>query len=140
MFNELVKGLAKRGVNVCVEGRYSALHERMLYVADVKTDRYHLDATWPAFEFTVRGRELDELAEDINSRLPLVEPIIAAVEKHRQHREAVNKAARIGDELSAIVKGEGADRTRAELYAPLVTDGGLQINKDGKTAKERPIA
>ncbi|THK34420.1 hypothetical protein EHS39_30100 [Ensifer sp. MPMI2T] len=94
MFNKLVADLAKRGVKVTLKGNYSALRERMSYSAEVAIDRFKLDDSWPVFEFTVRGRELDELAEDINRRLPLVEQIIAAVEKHRQHREAVDKAAR----------------------------------------------
>ncbi|OKP79808.1 hypothetical protein BTE77_06880 [Ensifer adhaerens] len=140
MFNDLVASLSKRGVKVKLNGNYSTNHMRMMYSALVKIDQFGLEGSWPIFEFTVYGRELDELAEDINRRLPLVEPIIAAVEKHREHREAVRKAAQIGDELGAIVKGERCSRTKAELYAPLMTDASLEPNLDPKTAKEQPIA
>lgn len=103
-FNELVANLAKRGVNVKLSGRWNARDERMSYSADVSLEQSRSAYTWPAFNFTVFGRELNELADDIVARLPLVEPIIAANEKRYEHAAAIKEADRIGAELVAICK------------------------------------
>lgn len=152
-FDELVTKLALRGVGVVVTGRYSFAKDRMNYKAEVSTDKFTSSLTsWPSVQFTVYGRCLGELAEDINARLPLVEPVIAALEKHREHREAVRKAVALGDELADIVHGE--NRTSVELRHPPVEsvaeDNGVTMepttaeyniapNCDPKTMREKPI-
>lgn len=98
-FNELVASLAKRGVIVKASANYSPRNGIMRYNAVVALDSFQMPMGWPNFEFTVYGRELNELADDILMKLPLVEPIIAATEKQRKHKEAVEMAARAGDEL-----------------------------------------
>jgi hypothetical protein len=119
MFAELVSSLAKRGVNVNVTGHYNKRDMRMSYKATVATDKWAPDS-WPHVEFSVLGRDLDELAEDIKQRLPLVEPIIEAIEKQRAHREAVDKANRLGKEL----------HTACHAVEP---------NTDAATAKEQTV-
>lgn len=121
-FNELVAGLAKRGVIVTVKGKYSRAQERMSYSADVAMDPFEVPfSSWPRMEFTVYGRELNELADDIVARLPLVEPIIAAYEAHQKHKAAIKEAEKAGAELAAICIPS------------------LEPNNDPKTAKEQPL-
>lgn len=120
-FNELVAKLAKRGVTVKLFGRWNARDERMSYRADVSLEQFRTANAWPAFNFTVYGREVNELADDIVARLPLVEPIIAADERRREHAAAIKDAERIGREL-------------AEICIPR-----LEPNDDPKTAKDQPL-
>lgn len=120
-FNELVASLAKRGVTVSVKGRYSHGKEQMSYVAEVAMDKFSITSTWPNFDFKVYGRELNELADDIVARIHLVEPIIAACEKRREHAAAMDEVNRIGAELAAICIPS------------------LEPNSDPKTAKEQPV-
>jgi hypothetical protein len=87
-FNELVASLAKRGVTVKACGNYSPRDGRMRYNAVVTLDSFRLPMGWPRFEFTVYGREPNELADDILSTLPLVEPLIAASERMQESRVA----------------------------------------------------
>ncbi|TIL38570.1 hypothetical protein [Mesorhizobium sp.] len=122
--------ILKRGVDVTVTGRYDKRNERMKYKAEVALSHsYDLESTWPMVQFSVYGRETDELANDIKSRLHLVEPVIAAVEKHRAHRDAVRKADRLGREL------HDAGRTGAAI-ATAATDPRIIARTFGASLRE----
>ncbi|MBX5010849.1 hypothetical protein HJB67_12880 [Rhizobium lentis] len=137
MFTELARSLNLRGVSVGIACHYSARHERLSYRAKVTTiNDLGIDRSWPSFEFEVGGRDLDEIADDIKKRLHLVEPIIAAREKHRQHKDAVREADRIGKELRDICVAEekSVNQIRSDNGMPP-----LEPNLDPKTARERPV-
>lgn len=103
-FNELVASLDKRGVIVKARAAYSPRDRRMQYSAEVEPSTFGLPHSWPTFKFAVYGRELDELAEGIIGHLPVVEPIIAAREKHRERDAVMKKASELTDELRGIIK------------------------------------
>lgn len=130
MFNKLAIELTRRGVTVDVTGSCSGQKEQMVYRAEVYLSNYN-NSSWPSFKFYVHGGNLDELAADIGARLHLVEPIIAAHEKHREHRAAVRKAHSLGEELADLCGVRNS--TYAELRHPP-----LEPNTDAATAKEQP--
>lgn len=129
-FEELVSSLAARGVKVSLQGNYSVRKERMSYSAHVSPSDFGVRGSWPTFGFTVLGQTTDELAGEITARLPLVEPIIAAREKHVAHQRAIREAARAGDELRK------ACASAPDTLAVLRVDP----NMDAATALEQPLA
>ena len=120
-FETLVKELAARGVKVRVSGNYSARKERMTYSANVAPDFFINVRSLPTFEFTVYGRDVVELATEIEARLHLVEPIIAMLEVDRKSRPLLNGEKSINDARATAG------------YAP------LEPNMDAATALERPV-
>lgn len=107
MFEELVKNLFARGVIVTIEGRYDTRNERITYKAEVTNATHDLHKDDHTFTFTARGRYLDEIAEEINRRIAIVEPIIALGEKHQLRKDLVRKVDKLGDEIAILRGGNG---------------------------------
>nr|WP_064246936.1 hypothetical protein [Rhizobium leguminosarum]OAP95062.1 hypothetical protein A4U53_17710 [Rhizobium leguminosarum] len=105
MIEDLVASLDRRGVNVEITARYNKRDCRIRWRGDVKPDGYGVHGSWPSFEFFVIGHTLEEVEGDIRQRLHLVEPIIAAREKHREHRAALRNAEQLGEELAGLCQG-----------------------------------
>ena len=81
MLEKILSELNKRGVYVDVKTRYSARTEQLHHTAEVNTGHWSHPPSVPTFAFKVYGNSFDELAKKIEERLPMVEPIIAAMEK-----------------------------------------------------------
>lgn len=98
MIQQLITDLWKRHVRVKVtiqnQGRAG-----VIFIANVGMDDYDGASSWPAFKFEATASSMEGLIKDIEGRVKLCEPMIAAYCLHVEHRIAVAAVHRAGDKL-----------------------------------------
>lgn len=136
MLEKILSELNKRGVYVDVKTRYSARFECLQHTAEVNTGQWPHPPSVPTFSFKVFGQSFDELAKEIENKLPMVEPIIAAMEEDLKRAKAARER-RKADDLIISIGPETRQRFAEELERQ---KDAVEPNLDPKTARERPIA